>query len=563
MPRALPRAARDEGVVAPSINAFSLLVGAHLSALKKSICTPILGVSNYFSIFDAPPLLGTRPPPCNVAMSLNVYMGRFGAKGVECAKLAGTPVGTTEPPMNSASTMLNGEAPPRATLGWQLVVSVICLAIMMLGLYRQVAPQPYQAPDFSHTYKASRALRDGTNVYAPALAWVDTYQRGQPFKDQYFYAPTYALLLTPLTLLPYQTAIEAWGMCLLIFLCVAVYGLFRASGESPPVFIVLLVATAASITSAVRAEYFLGQANLFMLCCMCLAIWARQANRPGLGGGLLALALVTKPMLALITAYFLWKREFKFAFTTVVGFLILLLAPFLWLGREALENLLTLWRFYSSQYLSFAENISPRGMLERLFTINPVVRPLAEMPALAVALWLVVVVAVGLLTVAVIAPHQFKRENRSLIEFGTMISGLMLISPLTEPPYLVLLIMPLVASFIYLRSVGWRQARFRWTGVALAGIFLAELVPRAYTEPFFWRHLSTTDPFQVVLLTVFSPTHFYILLATFLLQLHILSLISGTTTLTALQRFARDSPMLVRDWLRDLFAVRSIAPREQ
>lgn len=444
-------------------------------------------------------------------------------------------------------------------LNWRFVVGLVCLGLLILGLVRQVAPQPFQAPDFANTYRAAQALRDGLNLYAPALAWVETYQRGQALTDQYFYAPTYALLLTPLTFLPYQTAIMVWGGCLLAFLCIAVYALFRAAGPPAPLVLVLVVATAASVMSAVRAEYFLGQANLFMVACICAAIWTRLADRPGFAGGLLALALVTKPMLLLIAVYLLWKREFKFAFTTIVGFFVLLLAPFLWLGRGALVNLLTLWNFYSSQYLSFSENIAPRGLLERLFTVNPFVRPLVDMPVLAVGLWLVVVGVIFVVTLAVLAPHPFRRDSRSLIEIGAMISGLMLISPLTEPPYLVLLIMPFVATLIYLRSVEWNQGAFRWVTLVLVGLWVSELVPRSYTEPFFWQHLSQTDRFQAALLVILAPTHFYILLTTFVLQLHVLHLASGSTTLEALHRFVRNSPTLLGDWFKDLVAVRTSA----
>jgi Glycosyltransferase family 87 len=441
---------------------------------------------------------------------------------------------------------------------WRILVGLVSVTVLILGLYRQVAPQPYQAPDFSHTYRASQALRDGSDLYAPALSWVETYQLGQPLTNQYFYAPTYALLLTPLTFLPYQAAIAVWGGCLLVFLCVAVYALFRSTGPPPSLVLVLVVAAAASLMSAVRAEYFLGQANLFMLACICTAIWARQAERPGLAGIFLALALVTKPMLLLISAYLLWKREFKFALTTIAGFLVLLLTPFLWLGRNVLANLLTLWHFYSTQYLSFSENIAPRGMLERLFTVNPFVRPLVDMPVLAVALWLVISGMIFIITLAVIAPRPFRRESRSLIELGVMLSGLLLVSPLTEPPYLVLLIMPLVGTLIYLRGVQWNQPPFRWAALALGGLWGLELIPRKYTEDVIAR-LPHADPFQAALFVILVPTHFYILLATFGLQLHLLHLASGSTTRDALDRFVRNSPMLVGDWLTDLLAARTVS----
>src|SRR5579864_14527 len=239
------------------------------------------------------------------------------------------------------------------TLNWQLVIDLVCLALLAIGLLRQIVPQNYQAPDFTHTYDAALAMRHGDNLYAPALAWVESYAPGNPFTDQYFYAPTFALLLMPLTFLPYQTALSVWGVCLLALLFGSVYALLRSTGSRPRLVDVLVLTTAASFMSAVRAEYFLGQANLFMVACICAAVWARQAQRPGLAGTLLALAFVTKPMLLLIGIYLLWKREFRLFFGTVAGFLVLFLTPFLWLGRRVLGDLLILWHFYSTRYLSF------------------------------------------------------------------------------------------------------------------------------------------------------------------------------------------------------------------
>jgi hypothetical protein len=461
----------------------------------------------------------------------------------------------------STAAVRNTESGGRWSMGLT-VVALISLAVLILGLVRQVSPQPFQAPDFRNTYRAAEALRDGNDLYAPAIAWVSTYKRGQPLTDQYFYAPTYALLLTPLTLLPYQTAIAVWGGFLLTFLCLAIYALFRSTG--PPVSLALVfgVAALASLMSAVRAEYFLGQANLFMLACISVAIWARLSGRPVLAGILLALALVTKPMLLLMTGFLLWKREFTFAFTTIAGFFVLLLAPFLWLGGEALADLLTLWQFYSSQYLSFSENITPRGMFERLFTVNPFVTPLIEMPILARVLWLVVVVIVFVLLLAIIEPRPMRRDGRTLIEMGAILSGLMLVSPLTEPPYLVLLILPLVATLIYLRGVERGGPPYIWIAIALCGIWFMELVPRSFVEPFFWANLSKTDRFQSALLVFLAPTHFYILLATFLLQVYVLRLESGTSVIAAVQRFVRNSPMLIADLLKDLVGVRTVARRQ-
>src|SRR5262245_8580164 len=127
----------------------------------------------------------------------------------------------------------------------RFAVSLVCLSVLIVGVVRQIAPQDYQAPDFSHTYSAARALRVGENVYAPALAWVQHYEPGEPLTNQYFYAPTFALLVLPLTLLPYQMALSVWGLCMLGFLCGAVYALLHSVYTNPPPIVLVLALSAA------------------------------------------------------------------------------------------------------------------------------------------------------------------------------------------------------------------------------------------------------------------------------------------------------------------------------
>jgi Glycosyltransferase family 87 len=444
---------------------------------------------------------------------------------------------------------------------WQALVSLVCLAVIVAGVYRQVAPQPLQGPDFIHTYDAALAVRHGQNPYVTATAWVSGYTPGSILENQYFYAPTYALLLSPLTFLPYQAALTLWGVIIGGLLFVTVYALARSIGWRPSAMGFLLLVTAASIMTAVRAELFLGQANLFMVACICLAFWARQAGHSRLAGVLLALACVTKPMLLAVAVFLLWKREFKFAAATFVGFAALLLLPFVWIGTHALGDLLGLWQFYSNQYLSFSENIAPRGMLERLFTVNPFVRPLIVAPALASALWLAIAAVVLVVTLSVIAPRPLRRDKRSLLEIGVILCALMLISPLTEPPYLVSLIVPLFASVSYLRGADWQRGRFGIASFVLLGLWMFELVPRSTIENFFWSRIDPAQPLMAAVYVTLAPSRFYLLVAVFLLQLHVLSRASGIGTRQAVAHLVRNCPSLAWEWLTDLGGALKPAPR--
>jgi len=84
-------------------------------------------------------------------------------------------------------------------------------------------------------------------------------------------------------------------------------------------------------------------------------------------------------------------------------------------------------------------------------------------------------------------------------------------------------------------------------------------VPRSLIEPRIWRLLSSTEPVQTLFLVVLSPTHFYILLGTFLLQLYVLRLVSGRKTSASMSRLVREGPMLAAGCVKELFAMGALS----
>ncbi|MBV9171200.1 MAG: DUF2029 domain-containing protein [Chloroflexi bacterium] len=356
------------------------------------------------------------------------------------------------------------------------------------------------------------------------------------------------MLLTPLTLLPYNTAVDAWAVCSFALLCIAMYALVRSTGASVSVAQLLLLVTGASLMSSVRTDLFAGNANAFLAACLCAAIWLRQARRPGLAGVLLALAGVTKPMLLGIVVFLLWKREFKFALSSLATFVLLLLVPFLWIGERPFVDMVTVWQFWSSHFLSFQGNIAPRGVLERTFNINPYVQPIVVAPAFATVIWLAIVAGVFIVTLALVAPRPIQRDGRTLLEFGLIISAFLVMSPLTETIYLAFLIIPFAASFMFLRASNVRGWQLVAASSPLLFVWLFEVLPRGNVESFF--------PPQ-------SPSRAYVLIAAFLQQAYLLSYAAGVKPHQAVANLVRNCPQLALDWLRDFGSatmVRRISP---
>ncbi len=433
----------------------------------------------------------------------------------------------------------------------RLLLILACLALVGAGVLREIAPQPLQGTDFIHAYQAARAIRDGVDPYQAAVAWVRTYQLGDPLLNYYYYPPTYAALLVPLTFLPFERAVSLWGLCIAGFLVFSVYALLRSGGSRPSLVVLLTLVTAASLTTSVREELFLGQANLFMLACVCGGLWAHLERRTWLAALLLGLAFTTKPMLLVLLAFLLWKREFALVSRALIATLALFLVPFVRLGSAAFGDLTVLWSFWSTRYVAFDENLAPRGLLERLLTVNPVAVPVMVAPWLAIVLWLVTAVVVACLCLAVVAPRPLRPDPRSLMEIGTIVSAGLLVSPLTEAPYLVFLIVPWVAAVVYLRQLGWQRPAVRRSAAALLGLWALLLIPHRSTLE--WRPDTGLASWMLTVMVTAAPALF-ILVATFTLQLELSRLASGRRTQDEVGSLVHDSPQLVVEWVRDLRA---------
>lgn len=411
---------------------------------------------------------------------------------------------------------------------WQNVLVAFCALLLAGGLYWEVrTPRTYLLSyDFYSYYTAALDMRTGINPFASVAAWIHGYQLGQPFVASYYvYAPFFALLVAPFTFLPFHIAFLLWSLCNGVMLYGSVVFLVRTTGARLGQAHVLLLTLGASLLSMVRLEYNWGQADIFVLFFVCAAFYARQREHTVSAGILLALACVTKPPLLLFVPFLLWKREVRFAITTTLGFFLMLLMPFLFLGRQAFLDQLLIWQFWSNQYVSFIDNNSPKGVLARLFTINPNAHPIILAPAIMTLLWLVVTLLVIACAVAVIRPQPLRSDAHSLLEIGLVISAMFLISPLTEYIYLTLLIVPLcsIYLFAFTSSVGRSRQMRQALRIGLIVGWVLLCLPLQQIEYFFWPRMQTPSPLAHIYVLL-AAVYLYVAVAFFVLQLAALSL---------------------------------------
>lgn len=408
--------------------------------------------------------------------------------------------------------------------------------------------------DFPSFYHAGLAVRAGHDPYLPAMAFLHAYTpagNGTYFAASvYVYAPFFALLMVPLTLLPPYPALTLWDLLNVGFLVLAVFAALRAAGLRPGPVMVLVLSAAGAVTLPMHREWSLGQSDVLVLALICTALWAHAAHRSAGAGVLLGAACAIKPELLLLALFLAWKRDFRFALASAVSAAVLALAPFLLLGRAAWSHFWTVWGFWSNQYLPFLHNESPRGVLARLFTANPVAHPLTVLPAAETAVWIAVVVAVAALVVAVVSTHPLRRTSLSLLEVGVALEAIMLVSPLTERPYFVLLLIPLLGLVAWVSQGEPAAPPVHRAAVAGAAVWVLMLGPVELAETLLGAGIttgSTAAPLYVLL----APLYLWLGVAAFALQLLVVSRARRLRVLPAVLDTVCRSPALLSSWLRD------------
>lgn len=405
---------------------------------------------------------------------------------------------------------------------WRLVVAIGSLLVLVIGLYRQIHPTylNLQDSDFYTYYQAALTVRDGANPFAPVVAWMHSYTPGDVFVPNFYvYAPIFAFLLVPFTIFPFAIASLLWGLLNVALLFGAIYSFLRFAGERVSPLTLLLLTAAASLVSVIRLEFYWGQADILLFFLLCASLWAGRSGRPIVAGILLAVACITKPPLLIFVAYLLWKREYRFVLTTLAGFVVFLLAPALVLGGGVLGDQFAIWSFWSSQYVSFINTESLRGALARLFQINPYVRPVVVAPMLATILWLLFVAGIALLVAARARPRPLGRDTGTVIEVGVVTTAMLLVSPLTEYIYMTLLLVPLLALYVFIRRQGLSSPAYLRVAAGAAIIWLLLCFPLQQVENIFASRMSVESASTAVYVFLALP-YLYITVAIFVLQLH-------------------------------------------
>jgi hypothetical protein len=328
--------------------------------------------------------------------------------------------------------------------------------LLTLGLYPR--DSTLYDKDFAQEYLLARAIRDGVDPYQPIQVLGARYVEIFGYFDKQHptpHPPTVGLLALPLGLLSYPAAVRAWFGFELVCL-IAALGLLVRGAELPVrMRSVPLLAIALVPWPPLTLEIGLGQLMLPLVLALSGAQFAFLRGRMPLGGALLGLSLLIKPIAWPWLIVLAWRRDGRAvaaALAVVVAGGALSVAA---IGVEHTQDyLVRVLPMMSAAFFNEVTNMSLWTVAPRLG--SPALSGVLPTIVLLVAAWWVRGRALGL-----------------SLALMTVIS--LIVSPITWYFYLVLALVPL----IYLVGAVWRRGVGLRAVAALLAVFALTCVSQA------------------------------------------------------------------------------------
>lgn len=204
----------------------------------------------------------------------------------------------------------------RLALGLQVMAAgvLVVLAVLTVNAYLEGEPG-----DFIHFYDAARAVWKGEHLY--------TYQELETELNWYAYLPLFAVLLSPLALLPLSIAGSIWAVLNVVMLgvllyvaareCVARLELSSRSGTMAAIALVAML----PLLDKLRQELELGQSDILVGLCMVLGL-AWSDRRPILAGIMLGVATNVKLQGLIFLPYLIVRGRWRQAGSLVGSSLV-------------------------------------------------------------------------------------------------------------------------------------------------------------------------------------------------------------------------------------------------
>jgi hypothetical protein len=385
---------------------------------------------------------------------------------------------------------MQAAAAPRTVLAprlapWVPTLMAVVGSVLLLGMFiRTFQTQPFV--DFAAYFRTIGDFRAGGHLYDQALAWRDAgYAINLPGNDSqnadglpFVYPPTFALAMVPLTLLPFQVALFGWFALIAGSLIGTAHVLLRLLVPlERRSHMAAVVATTGLLVlfQPIRGILATGNVDTLILFLLTLTLADYRSGKTVRAGVWLALAGLIKPTVGFILVFLVLKRAWRALVACgMVGTVLLGISAAV-IGLSQTLDFVSVASYWSSPTFAVSPvNQAPYGLLLRLFTQNPYTVPLLDAPVLATLLRVLVIGGV-LLTLAFTIKRSSQVPPRKLaLEYGLVLIGMLLASPLSEDIHYTYLAIPMIA----LAAAAWatwpsRAARIVAAGLAIVYVYLS------------------------------------------------------------------------------------------
>ncbi len=360
---------------------------------------------------------------------------------------------------------------------WVQVLIVLALAALVawwgVGVLRITNNH-----DFEIFYRAAERLQAGENIYAESAAFREALETGQfNMKDDsiqwpYGNPPLLAILIVPLTRLPYTAAAALWTALNILMLLGACAAVLAAIGR--------LDWTGAVVALALLYAYYpdtvclrLGQVEILLFLLIALSFLALKRGRDAWAGAALGFATAIKFFPGALILFLAWKRKWKAAAWGLGVAIVALGASILIAGPENFAAYTEAWSVYAGgAFSAFPLNQSFNGFFSRMFRPNvfwPTLRGL-ELPGLATGLWLGSAAVLGALLAYFTYRPTDVRSPRFDLELSAAIAALLLAEPHSQVYAFVWLLLPLIV--VACRAVSTYPWSWLEVGTLAVGYFM-------------------------------------------------------------------------------------------
>jgi hypothetical protein len=323
---------------------------------------------------------------------------------------------------------------------------ILCALILLLflpGIHLTLAdllPAPHQE-DLGAYFVAARALAEGESPYDARVAERLAGLAGIEYHSPYIYPPLLAILLRPLTYLPYSAAAAVWFALSAGALFAALSVLRPLTGL--PWHVYRWVCAAAFFLPPVHHTLEHGQITNFLL----LLIVGGAVGSTG-SGALVGIAAALKVFPATLAAVYALSGRLAALGMMMAGAAVLTLAGALAAPAATLDFLRRVGPQLALERRLAPNNQSLDAVMARWFETHWFVTPIIHAPGVGrIASQLGSAIVVGLTLWALVTVRRKEGETAQAARFSLVVAATLLVSPIVWDHYYVLLLLPVAVLY--------------------------------------------------------------------------------------------------------------------